>query len=51
MGAPSSNVREMAQGEAVHRQHGQVVWFAGALRVIAIGLLLLAVIAIVLSLV
>ncbi len=50
MGLPSSNVREMAQGEAVHRQHGQAVWFAGALRVIAIGLLLVAVIAIVFSL-
>jgi hypothetical protein len=51
MGVPSRNVREMAQGEVVHRQHGQAVWFAGALRAIAIGLLLLAVIAIVLSLV
>jgi CRISPR/Cas system-associated exonuclease Cas4 (RecB family) len=50
MGIPSSNTREMAQGEAVHRRHGQAVWFAGALRLIAIGLLLVAVIAIVLSL-
>lgn len=49
MGLPSSNVREMAQGEAVHRQHGQAVWVAGVLRVIAIGLLLVAAIAIVLS--
>jgi hypothetical protein len=49
MGVPSSNVREMAQGEAVHRRHGQAVWFAGVLRAVAIGLLLVAVVAVVLS--
>jgi CRISPR/Cas system-associated exonuclease Cas4 (RecB family) len=49
MGVPSSNTREMAQGEAVHAQHGRAVWLAGALRVLAIGLLLVAVIAIALS--
>lgn len=49
MGLPSSNVREMAQGEVVHRQHGQAVWVAGALRVLAIGLLLVAAIALVAS--
>jgi CRISPR/Cas system-associated exonuclease Cas4 (RecB family) len=49
MGLPSSNTREMAQGEAVHRQHGQAVWWAGALRVIAIALLVIAIVALIVS--
>jgi CRISPR/Cas system-associated exonuclease Cas4 (RecB family) len=50
MGVPSSNVREMAQGEAMHRQHGQAVWLSGVLRLLAFGLLAVAAVAIVLTL-
>lgn len=34
-GVASSNTRELAHGEHVHRAHGRRVWLAGALRVAA----------------
>ena len=43
-GVPSSNIQELAQGEAAHRQHGRRVWFAGFLRALALALVILAVV-------
>jgi hypothetical protein len=43
-GVPSTNTRELAQGEAVHQRHGRVVWTASALRVLAVVLILIAVV-------
>lgn len=37
---PSQNVREMAMGAEIHRQHGRKVFATGCLRVVAYGLLL-----------
>ncbi len=42
-GIPPANTRDLQQGEATHRRHGQTVWLAGALRWAAIGLLALAI--------
>jgi hypothetical protein len=39
---PSQNVREMAMGAEIHRQHGRKVFAAGCLRTLAFGLLLTA---------
>ena len=39
---PSQNVREMAMGAEIHRQHGRKVFAAGCLRTMAFGLLLVA---------
>ena len=50
MNVPSANVREMAQGEAMHKQHGQTVWWAGALRVLAVLLVVAAILALVVAL-
>ena len=50
MNVQSANVREMAQGEAMHKQHGQTVWWAGALRVLAVLLVVAAVLALVVGL-
>jgi hypothetical protein len=44
MDVPSSNTREMAQGETAHQQHGRAVWWSSALRVAAIVLALLAIV-------
>jgi hypothetical protein len=48
VGVPSSNTREMAQGEAAHQRHGRAVWMSSALRIAALVLLVLAVIVVVL---
>jgi hypothetical protein len=37
---PSQNVREMAMGSEIHRQHGRKVFAAGCLRTLAYGMLL-----------
>lgn len=50
MGVPSANTRELAHGEAVHQQHGRTVWLAGALRWVALALLVVAVGAVLLAL-
>jgi hypothetical protein len=50
MGVASANVRELAQGEAAHQQHGRTVWAAQTLRVLAIGLVVLAVVVLLASL-
>jgi hypothetical protein len=50
-GVPSTNTRQMAQGEAVHQQHGRAVWAAGTLRWVALALLLLAIAIVFLSVV
>ena len=42
MGVPSANTRELAHGETVHRQHGQTVWLAVALRWLAVALIVIA---------
>lgn len=39
---PSQNVREMAVGTQIHRQHGRKVAASGCLRTLAYGLLLTA---------
>jgi hypothetical protein len=48
-GVPSTNTRQLAQGEAVHQQHGRTVWAAGMLRWVALALLLFAVVTFILS--
>jgi CRISPR/Cas system-associated exonuclease Cas4 (RecB family) len=42
MGMPSTNTRELAEGEAAHRRHGRAVWASRALVVLVVGLVLLA---------
>ncbi|HEY3341420.1 MAG TPA: hypothetical protein VGK81_05355 [Anaerolineae bacterium] len=42
MGVPSTNTRELAEGEAAHRRHGRAVWASRALLVLVAGLVLLA---------
>jgi CRISPR/Cas system-associated exonuclease Cas4 (RecB family) len=49
-GVAPSNTRELAQGERAHRQHGQRVWLASALRLVALVVLLLALAALTLNL-
>ena len=39
---PSENVREMAIGTQIHRQHGRMVFASGCLRILAFGMLLAA---------
>ena len=39
---PSENVREMAVGTAIHKQHGRRVFAAGCLRTVAMAMLLAA---------
>ncbi|HAY83721.1 MAG TPA: hypothetical protein DCY42_02015 [Chloroflexi bacterium] len=39
---PSENVREMLSGTEIHRQHGRTVMLAGCLRILAMGMLLVA---------
>ncbi len=43
-GVASSNTRELAQGEHVHRSHGRRVWLAGVLRAAAFAIVAIAVI-------
>jgi len=47
---PSTNTRELAHGEAVHQQHGRIVWGAGALRTAALLLIVIAVVLIAMAL-
>jgi hypothetical protein len=49
MGAPSANVRELQQGEAVHQAHGRKVWASSALVIAAVGLIVLALLIVVLN--
>jgi len=39
---PSENVREMLSGTEIHRKHGRTVMLAGCLRILAMGMLLVA---------
>jgi hypothetical protein len=41
---PSDNVREMAVGTDIHRQHGRRVFASGCLRTVAMAMLLAAMI-------
>jgi CRISPR/Cas system-associated exonuclease Cas4 (RecB family) len=41
-GVASSNTRELAHGEHVHRAHGRRVWLAGVLRVAALAIVAIA---------
>ena len=50
-GVQPANTRDLAQGEAAHRRHGQTVWLAGALRWVAIGLVVVAALLVILALV
>jgi hypothetical protein len=42
MGVAPANTRELAEGEAAHRRHGRAVWASRALILLAAGLVLLA---------
>ncbi len=41
-GVAPANTRDLAEGEAVHRRHGRAVWASRALILLAAGLVLLA---------
>ena len=43
-GYESDNLGELARGRELHYRHGQAVYMAGCLRVVAIGLMLAAVV-------
>jgi CRISPR/Cas system-associated exonuclease Cas4 (RecB family) len=42
MGMPSTNTRELAEGEAAHRRHGRAVWASRALIALVVVLVVLA---------
>ena len=42
-GIASGNVRELAQGDKLHQQHGRVVFLSGLVRTLAYGFLLVAI--------
>lgn len=44
MGVQPANVRELNAGSAAHERHGRKVWLAGALRIAAAVLAIIAVI-------
>lgn len=44
MGVQPANVRELSAGSAAHERHGRKVWLAGALRIAAAVLAIIAVI-------
>ena len=43
-GYKSANVRELATGTATHETHGRLVWLGGALRLMAVLLVVLAIV-------
>jgi CRISPR/Cas system-associated exonuclease Cas4 (RecB family) len=49
-GVASSNTRELAHGEQVHRAHGRRIWLAGALRIAAFAIMAIAGIVLLLTL-
>ena len=50
-GYKSANVRELAAGTAAHATHGRWVWLGGALRLMAVLLAALAIIAFLFSMI
>jgi CRISPR/Cas system-associated exonuclease Cas4 (RecB family) len=49
VGVDSVNTAELQHGEEVHEHHGQSVWWSGALRWVALGLIMLAIAVVLLS--
>jgi CRISPR/Cas system-associated exonuclease Cas4 (RecB family) len=49
VGVNSVNAAELQHGEETHEQHGQSVWWSGALRWVALGLIMLAIAVVLLS--
>jgi CRISPR/Cas system-associated exonuclease Cas4 (RecB family) len=48
-GVPSTNTRELAQGDVAHERHGRAVWSASALQVLAVALAVIAVVVLLLA--
>ena len=49
MGYAPTNTRDLERGNVAHTRHGRKVWLAGALRIVAILLAILAVMVLVLA--